>query len=123
MQDDLTEQINRATRKNATLDMASYETLAQHLEYFDLRELQTAVIWKKLWPQFETVFENKEALTVKFDQLAELINSLRHSRAVTGIVRKEREAAIIWFEHMLAKPSENNLSAVAHQELIGWWLR
>ncbi len=112
VQDDVTERINRAVRKNVALDIANYETLAQRLEYFDLRELQTAIIWKKLWPLFETAFKNKEALTVKFDQLAELRNSLRHSRAVTNIVRKEGEAAIIWFEQVLDKPSEAASSAV-----------
>ena len=101
VQDDVTERINRAVRKNATLDIANYETLAQRLEYFDLRELQTAIVGKSLWPRFDSCFKNKEALAVKFDQLAELRNSLRHSRAVTDIVRKEGEAAIIWFSDVL----------------------
>lgn len=106
------ERINRAVRKNATLDIANYETLTQRLEYFDLRELQTAIIARQLWPRFDAFFKNKEALTVKFDQLAELRNSLRHSRTVTDIVRKEGEAAIAWFEQVLAKPSETAPPAV-----------
>src|SRR5436309_12962704 len=51
---------------------------------------------KTLWPQFEARFAAKEALITKFDQLAELRNSIRHSRAVSEIVRKEGEAAILW---------------------------
>lgn len=113
VQDDVTERIGRAVRKNATLDAANYETLAQRLEYFDLRELQAAIISKKLWPRFQECFKNKEALTVKFDQLAELRNGLRHSRTVTDIVRMEGEAAIAWFEQVLAKASETELSAVS----------
>ena len=113
VQSDVVERIDRAVRKNAALDATDYETLTQRLEYFDLRELQTVIIWKKLWPRFEICFKNKEALSVKFDQLAELRNSLRHSRTVTHIVRKEGEAAIAWFDQVLSKPSEP-VSAVVH---------
>lgn len=109
VQEDVTERISRAVRKNAALDIANYETLAQRLEYFDLRELQTAIIGKKLWPRFQDCFKNKDALSVKFNQLTELRNSLRHSRAVTDIVRKEGEAAIAWFEQVLASPLRLNL--------------
>ena len=38
---------------------------------------------------------------MKFDQLADLRNSLRHSRTVTDIARKEGEAAIIWYLEVL----------------------
>ena len=39
----------------------------------------------------------------QFDQLAELRNGIRHSRAVTDITRKEGEAAILWFNQLLLK--------------------
>ena len=39
----------------------------------------------------------------KFDQLAELRNGIRHSRAVGEVVRKEGEAAILWFGRVLGK--------------------
>ncbi|SRR6266404_5064394 len=44
---------------------------------------------------------NKQTLVLKFDQLAELRNAIRHSRAVDDIKRKEGEAAILWFEQVL----------------------
>jgi hypothetical protein len=56
-----------------------------------------------LWPHFEAAFANKEALAAKFDQLAELRNSIRHSRSVTEITRMEGEAAILWFNQVLGK--------------------
>lgn len=95
------ERITRAAKKSAALDTDRYQTLAGKLEYFDLRELQETIISKTLWPQFEPRFANKEALVTKFDQLAELRNGIRHSRAVSEIVRKEGEAAILWFTHVL----------------------
>lgn len=101
VQEKVSELIGRALNKNAALEPSHYDTLAQKLEFFDLRELQSTIEGKKNWPQFESTFKNKPALSVKFGQLAELRNALRHSRAVTDITRKEGEAAIIWFSKVL----------------------
>jgi hypothetical protein len=97
------ERIARATKKNAALDASRYQTLAGKLEYFDLRELQDTIAGKTPWPLFEARFGTKEALAAKFDQLAELRNGIRHSRAVGEVVRMEGEAAIVWFKQVLNK--------------------
>ena len=97
------ERIAQAVKKNAALDLDRYQTLAGKLEYFDLRELQDTITSKALWPQFESRFGTKEALIAKFGQLAELRNGIRHSRAVSEVVRKEGEAAILWFRTILRK--------------------
>lgn len=97
------ERIQRALRKNAALDAENYQTLYGKLEYFDLRELQELITSKSLWVVFEIRFVNKPMLNTKFDQLAELRNGIRHSRTVSDIVRKEGEAAILWFEQVLQK--------------------
>lgn len=97
------ERISRATRKNAGLDAERFHTLSGRLEYFDLRELQDTITARVPWPQFESRFGTKEALAVKFDQLAELRNGIRHSRAVGEVVRMEGEAAIVWFKQVLNK--------------------
>ena len=73
------------------------------LEFCDLRELQDTIQTKSNWSNFEPRFSNKEALATRFNQLAELRNGLRHSRAVDEITRKDGEAAILWFQHVLAK--------------------
>jgi hypothetical protein len=39
---------------------------------------------------------------MRFGQLAELRNAIRHSREVTAIVRNDGEAAIGWFKEALA---------------------
>jgi hypothetical protein len=61
------------------------------------------MVSKQLWLQFEPRFISKGTLEVKFGQLAELRNSIRHSRTVTNIERMEGEAAILWFSQVLAK--------------------
>ena len=95
------ERISRASKKNASMDAQRYATLPGMLEYFDLREVQDTIVAKPLWQNFEGVFTNKESLATKFDQLAELRNGIRHSRAVSQVTRMEGEAAIIWFNQLL----------------------
>jgi hypothetical protein len=97
------ERIQRARKKDASMDAQRYETLAGLLEFADLRELQDTLVNRSLWPRFEPHFVSKQALVIKFDQLAELRNSIRHSRSASEIVSKEGEAAILWFEQVLAK--------------------
>ena len=48
-------------------------------------------------------FGTRENLAVRFDQLAELRNGIRHSRAVSEVMEKDGEAAILWFQQVLAK--------------------
>jgi hypothetical protein len=95
------ERIHAAAKKNATIDLEQYKQLSRRLEFCDLRELQDTILSKALWQEFEKRFVNKETLSVKFGQLAELRNGIRHSRAVDEITRKEGEAAILWFEKVL----------------------
>jgi len=97
------ERIVAALKKNAALDASRFTTLSGKLEYFDLRELQEAIVSKPLWPFFELRFGSKESLAQKFNQLAEVRNGIRHSRDVNQIARKEGEAAIMWFHQVLSK--------------------
>ncbi len=95
------ERIDRSVKKNAVLNADRYKTLTGKLEYFDLSDLKETVTGKGLWPQFEPRFHTKGVLEIKFDQLAELRNGIRHSRAVGEVVRIEGEAAILWFKHRI----------------------
>jgi hypothetical protein len=99
----LDERIQGALKKNAALGPDSLKTLSQRLEYADIRELQDTIQSNSLWSLFQSVFLNKDALTTKFGQLADIRNGIRHSRAITEITRKEGEAAILWFEQVLGK--------------------
>lgn len=109
------ERIARATKKNASIDAERLQSLSGKLEYFDLRELQDAIVSKSIWGKFEQRFGSKEALSTKFDQMAELRNSIRHSRTVGEVVRKEGEAALIWFNEILKKTPSADYNIAAHQ--------
>jgi transcription-repair coupling factor (superfamily II helicase) len=97
------ERIAKALKKNASLDPDFLTSLAGRLEYHDLRELQDVMVAKAVWPALEERFGSKEALITKFDQLAELRNSIRHTRSANEVIHKEGEAAIIWFDRVLKK--------------------
>ena len=97
------ERIHLAMRKNPALEPSAFQNIYSRLEYADLRELQDIIMAKDLWSRFEPRFKLKEPLNAKFNQIAELRNAIRHSRTVNDIVRKEGEAAIIWFRQILAK--------------------
>ena len=97
------ERIQTAAKKNANIELDQYRQLSRRLEYCDLRELQDTILGKSLWRGFEKRFANKETLSAKFGQLAELRNGIRHSRSVDEVTRKEGEAAILWFEQVLAR--------------------
>lgn len=96
------ERVQSAGKKNPAFDAGHYATLAGKLEFADLRELHDIASSKALGQLFQTRFPNKEALAKRFDQLAELRNGIRHSRTVDEVTRKEGEAAILWFEKLLA---------------------
>ena len=98
VQQKIEERLQKAFKKNATLDSDHCNSLAGRLEYADLRELQDTITNKSLWQRFENRFVNKETLGRRFGQLADLRNGIRHSRSVDEITRKEGEAAILWFE-------------------------
>ncbi len=97
--------INQAAKKNPALDIEFYKKLKGKLEFCDLRELQDTITGKSLWANFAGRFGNKETLVGKLDRLANLRNGIRHSRTVDEVTRKEGEAAIIWFEKLLRRPS------------------
>ena len=96
------ERIDAAARKQPGLAQRYSEDLTIQLQYFDLRELQDTITTKALWPKFSEFFGTKEALSMRFGQLAELRNAIRHSRAVTAIMRNDGEAAIGWFREAVA---------------------
>ncbi len=95
------ERLQPALRRNLSLNDNDYNTLKGKLEFADLRELEGIFVSKSIWPKFESYFQNKPQLSNRFNQLAELRNSIRHSRTVNEIVRKDGEAALLWFEEVL----------------------
>jgi hypothetical protein len=101
VQQKVSERLQVATRKNPALSSEHHLSLAGQLEYFDLRELQDTITNKALWPEFESRFGTREALAIRFGQLAGLRNAIRHSRVVDEITRTDGEAALLWFRQVL----------------------
>ncbi|NQV01961.1 MAG: hypothetical protein HQ542_04910, partial [Bacteroidia bacterium] len=95
------DRIKSAAKKNPAMDTAKYQTLAGKLEFCDLRELEHVIASKTSWALFEPKFNSKGTLSIKFDQLAELRNGIRHSRSVNEVTRMEGEAAILWFKDVI----------------------
>jgi hypothetical protein len=98
----VTERQASEARKQPGGAPAASQSLEVQLYHFDLRELQDTITNKSLWPRFTGHFVTKELLAMRFGQLAELRNAIRHSRPVTDIVRNDGEAAIAWFRTALA---------------------
>jgi hypothetical protein len=98
----INERLQKAVKKNPALNLQDYEMLLGRLEYADLSELEGIIVFKITWPNFETRFGSKELLSNRFGQLAELRNSIRHSRKVTEVTRKDGEAALLWFNQVLS---------------------
>ena len=96
------ERVRAALKKNPALDAELYATLGGKLEYSDLRELQDIVMSKSLRLQFQPRFPNREVLAKRLDHVTELRNGIRHSRTVDEVTRKEGEAALLWFQKVLA---------------------
>jgi hypothetical protein len=103
VQQKINERLRAAAKKNPAMNLENYKSLADQLEYADLRELQDTIVSKTSWPEFEQRFGTKENLANRFNQLGELRNGIRHSRKVDEVTRKDGEAAILWFAQALAE--------------------
>ncbi len=94
------ERVRSAARKNPAL-AEQHQGIDGQLRYLDLRDLQDGMTSKTLWPAFAARFGTKEVLNTRCGQLAELRNTIRHSRPLGDVVRKDGEAALSWFEQVL----------------------
>lgn len=102
VQQKIDERLRKVAKKNPALNLQDYKTLSSQLEYADLNELESVIVTKAQWLKFQDRFGSKELLATRFGQLAELRNSIRHSRKVNDVTRKDGEAAILWFRQVLA---------------------
>lgn len=93
--------IASAAKKDPVFDATYYQTPKGMLEYFDLTHCMDVMVSKPYWPAFEERFKSKEALMLRFRQLGELRNRIRHSRTATDIVKVDGTAAIMWFKETM----------------------
>jgi len=83
--------------KNPGEDKSQFYNLRRRLDFFDMQEYKDVIASKQNYPSFEELFGKKGTLEIRFNQIAELRNSIRHSRDVTDATIKDGEAAIAWF--------------------------
>jgi len=93
--------IRREIKKRPGLEPQSFDALDRKLQFFDLRECEQLIVSKAHWPAFADTFGNKEQLSIRFNQLAELRNKIRHSRDVDEVASHDGQAAIGWFQQVL----------------------
>jgi len=76
------------------------------LSFCDLRALEDILTSKDLWGLWDSAFGTREQLHSRFTQLAALRNTVRHSRPMDDVTRKDGEAALLWFASALGRPQK-----------------
>ena len=94
----ISRRLKSAQRNDPALDP---QTLEGKLEFADLREVQDTIVFRNNWKSFNTIWPNKNDLEDRFQKISNLRNSIRHSRTVDEITRKDGEVAILWFQRTL----------------------
>ena len=87
--------------KNPGEDKVQFQPLRRKLDFFDFQEYKDIIVSKANYPIFEEIFGSKGTLEIRFNQIAELRNSIRHSRDITDATIKDGEAAISWFNSII----------------------
>ncbi|MBO3098292.1 GmrSD restriction endonuclease domain-containing protein [Gelidibacter pelagius] len=87
--------------KNPGEDKNQFYDLRRRMDFFDMQEYKDIIVSKPAYASFEEIFGSKGTLEVRFNQIAELRNSIRHSRDITDATIKDGEAAILWFTSII----------------------
>jgi hypothetical protein len=93
--------IESVVRKTPGKTIADFNDLEDFLPFFDLRDLEQTIVSKSLWSNFESLFRSKEMVGMRFNQLSNLRNAIRHSRYVDDITLNDGKAAISWFQEVI----------------------
>lgn len=101
LQGNVNDRIKKWLKDNPGEPRDQFSTLRRVLDFFDLQEYNDIISNKDNWRIFEDYFDTKEKLQQRFNQLAGLRNTIRHSRDLTEATIKDGEAAIAWFGSIL----------------------
>ncbi len=58
------------------------------------------------WPLFASVFQSRGELNKHFLVLKNYRNSIKHNRDMNVVEKKNGEAAVIWFDEILAQTQD-----------------
>ena len=101
IQDKIKKRINTELKKKPHLSFEYFNSFDKRIQFFDLFEYYDLIVSRSNWSNFEAIFENKEQLQTRFNQLSTLRNAIRHTREVSSIEKLDGEAAIGWFTEIL----------------------
>jgi len=93
--------IERERKKNPSLVEEKKEDVNYWMSFSDLQELQQIITSKTSWHFFEALFVSKDKFTNELNDIANLRNSIRHSREVDKITQMKGQASILWFKQQL----------------------
>ena len=93
--------LKSASKNNPAFRDEANVTMMQKLSFTDLRDLEAIILNKSNWGHFATTFPNKGLFISRIDQLANLRNSIAHSREISMPVLFDGKAAITWFDEFL----------------------
>ena len=95
------ERLSAMLKKDVTKQAKDYNNTAAVMQFFDLRHLEQTITNKSKSDLFQEMFGQKEMLAKRFNQMAEMRNAIAHNRAYDDVIRKDAEAAILWFNKIL----------------------
>lgn len=101
IQDNVQRRIKLDLKKKPNLSEDDYMNFSKRIEFFELNEYLETIVSKTNWPKFLNTFSNKNNLNLRFLQLSNLRNGIRHSRTVSEIEQLDGEVAIKWFNTVL----------------------
>lgn len=104
LQDKIKETVGKEQKRNPALVNSKINDFEYHMQFLDLRDLETILISKNNWGNVADCFGTKENLGIEFNNLAGLRNPVRHSRKVDDISLLKGKAAIKWFKQQLKMP-------------------
>ncbi|MGB6035997.1 MAG: hypothetical protein WBG42_07000, partial [Cryomorphaceae bacterium] len=101
IQEKVKKRVDSDLKKKPNVTVDDYGNFTKRIEFFDLREYEDTIVSKLNWEKFVSVFNDKNSLSIRFNQLAALRNGIRHSRSVSEIEQMDGEVAIKWFKTVL----------------------
>ena len=101
IQEKVQRRVDSDIKKKPNAISEDYNDFPKRIEFFDLREYQDTIVSKNNWGKFASIFNDKNSLEIRFNQLGTLRNGIRHSRSISEIEQMDGEVAIKWFKTIL----------------------
>ena len=101
IQDKVQRRVNADRKKKPEALSEDYNSFTKRIEFFDLSEYQDTILLKANWHLFSEKLKDKNTVMMRFNQLGNLRNIIRHSRSLSEIERMDGEVAIKWFKTVI----------------------